>query len=63
MPTCIQEIPIERVVLRETVPLQIRSVIEERNNIQYNKNNSRNTEKLQILWTRKRGDLEELHNY
>ena len=48
---------------RDFVPLQMRSVIEERNNIQYNKNNSRNTEKLQILWTRKRGDLEELHNY
>ena len=42
MPPCIHEIPIKGGVLRETVPLVIRSVIGERNSERYN--NIRRTE-------------------
>ena len=44
MLTCIHVIPIKGGVLRETVPLVIRSVTGGRSNVRYNANNTRKLE-------------------
>ena len=55
MPTCIHEIPIKGGVLREIVPLEIRSATGELSNVRYNAHNIRKLEteqcKLQIIST------------